>query len=97
MRNECRTAENHILRKQINGPGRPPTAAGLRALIMRMAAENGGWGYTRIQRALQNLGHEIGRGTIAKVLEDAGVDPAPDRQKRGLGRSSCAPIEMCWP
>jgi hypothetical protein len=30
---------------------------------------------------LQNLGYEIGRGTIAKVLKEAGVDPAPDRQK----------------
>ena len=38
--------------------------------------------YTRIQGALQNLGHEIGRGTIAKVLQEAGVDPAPERQKR---------------
>jgi hypothetical protein len=28
------------------------------------------------------VGHEIGRGTIAKVLKEAGVDPAPARQKR---------------
>ena len=47
-----------------------------------MAAEHRTWGYTRIQGALQNLGHEIGRGTIAKVLKEAGVDPAPARQKR---------------
>ncbi len=47
-----------------------------------MAAENRTWAYTRIQGALQNLGHEIGRGTIAKILQEAGVDPAPDRQKR---------------
>lgn len=63
-------------------PGRPPTAPELRALILRMAAENRTWGYTRIQGALQNLGHEIGHGTIAKILQEAGVDPAPDRQKR---------------
>ena len=62
--------------------GRPPTVPELRALILRMAAENRTWGYTRIQGALQNLGHEIGRGTIAKILQEAGVDPAPDRQKR---------------
>jgi transposase InsO family protein len=47
-----------------------------------MTAENRTWGYTRIQGALQNLGHEIGRGTIAKVLKESGTDPAPDRQKR---------------
>ena len=63
-------------------PGRPFTAAGVCELILRMAAENRTWGYTRIQGVLQNLGHEIGRGTIAKVLKEAGVDPAPDRQKR---------------
>jgi putative transposase len=63
-------------------PGRPPTPGKVRELILRMAAENRTWGYTRIQGALQNLGHEIGRGTIAKVLQEAGVDPAPDRQKR---------------
>lgn len=63
-------------------PGRPLTAADLRELILRMARANRSWGYTRIQGALQNLGHEIGRGTIAKVLKEAGVDPAPDRQKK---------------
>jgi putative transposase len=63
-------------------PGRPPISPRLRELILRMAAENRTWGYTRIQGALQNLGHEIGRATIAKVLKEEGVDPAPDRQKR---------------
>jgi hypothetical protein len=47
-----------------------------------MARANHNWGYTRIQGALQNLGHEIGRATIAKVLKEAGVEPAPDRQRK---------------
>jgi hypothetical protein len=42
--------------------GRPPTAEELRDLVIRMAEENRGWGYTRIRGALANLGHEIGRG-----------------------------------
>jgi len=63
-------------------PGRPSTPGEVRELILSMAAENRTWGYTRIQGALQNLGHAIGRGTIAKVLQEAGVDPAPARQKR---------------
>ena len=63
-------------------PGRPSTPGEVRELILRMAAENRRWGYTRIQGALQNLGYEIGRGTIANVLKAGGVDPAPDRQKR---------------
>ena len=62
--------------------GRPPTVVELRNLTLGMAAENRTWGYNRIQGALQNLGHEIGRGTIAQILEEAGVEPAPDRQRR---------------
>jgi transposase InsO family protein len=76
-----------LIARKYNGsakrsPGRPCTPGEVRGLILRMAAENRTWGYTRIQGALQNLGHEIGRGTIAKVLKEAGVDPAPARQKR---------------
>jgi hypothetical protein len=63
-------------------PGRPPTTRGVRELILRMARENRTWGYTRLQGALRNLGHEIGRGTRAKVLKEVGVDPAPERQKK---------------
>ena len=51
----------------------------LAALIVRMASENPGWGYTRIQRALKNLGHDVARSTVAKVLKDSGIPPAPDR------------------
>jgi len=63
-------------------PGRPPTPAEVRELILTMAREDHAWGYTRIQGALMNLGHEIGRGTIAKILKEAGVDTAPDRQRK---------------
>ncbi len=62
--------------------GRPPTAEELRDLVIRMAEENRGWGYTRIQGALANLGHEIGRGTIADILRQAGMEPAPERERK---------------
>jgi len=61
-------------------PGRPATAVATRELILKMARENRSWGYTRLQGALANLRHEIGRGTIAKVLKEAGLDPSPDRR-----------------
>jgi len=36
-------------------------------------------GYTRIQGALTNVGHQIGRSTIARILKAHGVLPAPKR------------------
>src|SRR5215471_19040430 len=63
-------------------PGRPPTKMDIRELILGMARENRSWGYTRIQGALANLRHKVGRGAIASILHEAGLDPAPDRRKR---------------
>ena len=64
------------------GPGRPRTVEAIVQLIVRMALENPSWGYTRIQGALANLGHQVGRGTIANILREEGIDPAPERGKR---------------
>jgi len=64
------------------GPGRPPTQAALARLVVRMASSNPGWGYTRIRGALRNLGHELGRSTIKRILADAGIEPDPERSKR---------------
>src|SRR3984893_12808930 len=60
------------------GVGRPGIMRHLSELIIRMAQENRDWGYTRIQGALANLGHEVGRGTIANILREHGLDPAPE-------------------
>jgi putative transposase len=62
--------------------GRPPTAVDLRDLVIRVAEENRGWGYTRIRGALANLGYDIGRGTIADILRQAGLEPAPERERK---------------
>jgi len=51
-------------------------------LVLRMAKENATWGYTRIRGALFNLGYEIGRNTIKRILLEAGIEPAPERSKR---------------
>jgi putative transposase len=54
----------------------------IRKLVAQMARENASWGYTRIRGALSNLGHNIGRGTIANMLKEHGIDPAPARTTR---------------
>src|ERR671918_2133424 len=44
-----------------------------------MATENPTWGYTRIQGALKNVGHQVGRSTIARILKAAGIPPSRQR------------------
>jgi len=62
-------------------PGRR-TKPDLIALIVRMAHANTSWGYTRIHDGMRHLGHLIGRNTIRRVLQDHGIEAAPERSKR---------------
>jgi putative transposase len=64
------------------GCGRPRKSAEIEDLVVRMAKENRSWGYRRIQGALSNLGHEVGRGTIAEMLARHGMEPAPERERK---------------
>jgi putative transposase len=64
------------------GPGRPRKAGEVVELVLRMARENTGWGYTRISGALANVGHEIGRNTVKRILLEQGIEPAPARKRR---------------
>ena len=68
------------------GPGRPRVMAEIRALVVQMAKENRTWGYTRIQGALSNLGHRVGRGTVANILKEAGIGAQGDQEAIGLRR-----------
>src|SRR5437867_22679 len=63
-------------------PGRPKTASEIAALVLRMAKENRSWGYLRIQGALANVGHRLARNTIANILKQHGIEPAPERSRR---------------
>ena len=63
-------------------PGRPSPRAEIEALIVRMAIENPGWGYTRIKGAMSNLGYQVGRGSVRRVLKDHGIEPAPTRGRQ---------------
>ena len=63
-------------------PGRPRTKIDIEQLIVRMATDNPGWGYTRIQGALMNVDIKVGRGTIRRILKDHLIEPAPARGRR---------------
>ncbi|MFB4285514.1 helix-turn-helix domain-containing protein [Nonomuraea sp. MTCD27] len=60
-------------------PGRPPTVRSIRALILRLARENPGWGYRRVHGELTTLGIKVAPSTVWEILKQADVDPAPER------------------
>jgi transposase len=68
-------------------PGRPPTASEVVEEVVRLARENPTWGYDRIQGALANLGHEISDTTVANILKEHGIEPAPRRRRRPSWRT----------
>jgi putative transposase len=60
-------------------PGRPATDAETRELVLRLARENPGWGYRRIQGELVALGIKLAASTVWSILKQAGIEPAPKR------------------
>jgi hypothetical protein len=75
---------------KVGKPGRPSTASDRRELILRMARESRSWGYTPIQGALRNRGHEVGRGTVGKILRTVARNPPLSAGTGQPGKNSCA-------
>jgi hypothetical protein len=67
IRSTSRQAESERAGRGASGCSRPESRLGV---------------HTRIQEALANLDHDVGRGTIATILRQHGIEPAPERQKR---------------
>jgi hypothetical protein len=62
-----------------HGPGRPSIRPTIRALVLRLAAENPTWGYRRIAGEIASLGRKVSPATVWAILKRAGFDPAPQR------------------
>ena len=60
-------------------PGRPAVDEQTTALVVRLATENPRWGYRRIEGELIKLGTHLAPSTIARILKDSRLGPAPRR------------------
>ena len=68
-------------------PGRPRVRQVIVDLFVKFAKENPTWGFDRIQGALANVGYHISDTPIGNILQQHGIEPAPDR-KRETTRST---------
>ncbi|MFE5586369.1 integrase core domain-containing protein [Kitasatospora sp. NPDC056531] len=72
-------ARRHAVRSRPKRGGRPRTVRSVRALVLRLAAENPGWGYRRLHGELLVLGVKVAASTVWEILKEAGIPPSPDR------------------
>jgi transposase len=68
---------HHWAKKSARKNGRPETRRNIKALVLRLARENPGWGYRRIHGELAGLGVHIAASTVWEILKKADIDPAP--------------------
>jgi putative transposase len=80
-----------------NKGGRPKTPEEVRALVLKLAAENAGWGYTRILGELRKLGTaRISRTTVINILRENKLDPRTDPTKGTWGEFLRAHGQTLW-
>ena len=91
-------ASRHAARSRPKRPGRPRTVRSIRLLVLRLARENPGWGYRRVHGELLVLGVKVAPSTVWEILNEAGIDPAPDRSSTtwaGFLRSQAEALLAC--
>jgi putative transposase len=59
---------------------RPATRRNIKALVLRLARENPGWGYRKIHGELAGLRVKVAAPDVWEILKASGVDPAPLRR-----------------
>jgi putative transposase len=72
-------ARRHAHMSRPNRPGRSRTVRSVRALVLRLARENPSWSYRRVHGELLVLGVKAAASTVWEILQEAGIDPAPER------------------
>ena len=77
--------------------GRPATRRNIKALVLRLARENPGWGYRRIHGELAGLGVKIAASTAWEILNKAGMDPAPQQCRYSIVHYSVGALRCQGP
>ncbi len=88
----------HARRSRPRHPGRPRTVRSVRVLVLRLVRENPGWGYRRVHGELLVLGVKVAASTVWEILQEAGIDPAPERSSAtwaGFLRSPAEALLAC--
>jgi putative transposase len=68
-------ARRHAAASRPRRRGRPRTVRSIRALVLRLVAENPSWGYRRVHGELLTLGVKVAASTVWEILREAGIDP----------------------
>lgn len=76
--------------------GRPRTPEAIRELVVRLARENPGWGYTRILGELRKLKVRTSRSNVVNILRQVDVDPRTDATKGGWAHFLQAHASTLW-
>jgi putative transposase len=85
-------------RQPLGRVGRPPLSLEIRELVLRLARENPRWGHRRICGELRKLGFKISPTSVRRLLDQAGLEPAPRRSSpnwREFLRTQAASIVAC--
>jgi transposase len=76
--------------------GRPAARRNLKALVLRLARENPGWGYRRIHGELAGLGVKVAASTAWEILRTAGIDPRTKTRSRRWPDQRISPGRVTW-
>jgi hypothetical protein len=81
---------------QAKAPGRPRKSEDTEALIVRLAEQNGEWGYRRISGEIKKLGHKASPSYVRDVLRRHGLPPAPHRKGLSWKQFLESHLEVTW-
>jgi transposase len=76
--------------------GRPPKGRETEELVIRLAEENGDWGYTRIAGELRKVGHKVSPSYVRDILRKHGIPPSPQRRGMSWKQFVASHMDVAW-